>query len=77
MFSEIAASPLAILFELIAMMLFAAPFINKLRYRSTVSQYEWVVLTVKRDATIPVYSSLFSLFAYISFIVFFIINSNQ
>lgn len=74
MFSEIATSPLVILFELIAMMLFASPFINKLRYRSTVSQYEWVVLTVKRDATIPVYSSFFSLFAYISFIIFFMIN---
>ena len=74
MFSEIAASPLGILFELIAMMLFAAPFINKLRYRSTVSQYEWVVLTIKRDATIPVYSSFFALFTYISFMIFFILN---
>ena len=72
MFSEIAASPLAILFEFIAMTLFAAPFINKLKYRSLVSQYDWVVLSVKRDATIPVYSSLLSLFAYISFIVFFL-----
>ena len=74
MFSEIAASPLVILFELIAMMLFAAPFINKLRYRSTVSQYEWIVLTVNRDATIPFYSSFFALFTYISFILFFMIN---
>lgn len=74
MFSEIVSSPLAILFELIAMALFAAPFINKLRYRSIVSQYDWIVLSVKRDATIPVYSSFLSFFAYIVFIIFFITN---
>ena len=74
MFSDMISSPLGIIFALISLTLFVAPFVSKLKYQFFISQYEWVGIQVKNDTPIRTYSAFLSLFFYTCFLTFFIIN---